>query len=219
MASKKIFLTLQGMEERAVPATLLNGNLNIVGTPTNDTVDVRRVDTANGDMIQVNQDGNYQYFTPSQVHLVKFWGLDGDDSFVYSGSKDVVAMGGAGSDTLISGGGNDKLHGGSGHDLLRGHDGNDILLGDAGNDWLSGGDGNDKLHGDKGNDVLLGGDGNDVLRGGAGKDVAFGGNGNDQFYGLAQDTGSLSAPISTPYGTAYFYGIQDFDSNQDRIWS
>jgi len=53
--------------------------------------------------------------------------------------------------------------------------------------------------------ISRGGDGNDVLRGGLGKDVAFGENGNDQFYGLAKDSGSLSAPISTVYGTAYFY--------------
>lgn len=219
MASKNISLTLQGMEERAVPATLLNGNLYVVGTPMNDTVEVQRVETSNGDMIQVNQNGVNEYFTPSQIHLVKFWGLDGDDSFVYHGSKDVVAIGGTGHDTLISGGGNDKLHGGSGHDVLKGRSGNDVIHGDNGNDWLAGGEGNDKLHGDKGNDVLLGGDGNDVLRGGAGKDVAFGGNGNDNFYGLAKDTGSLSAPISTPYGTAYFYGVQDFTSGQDRIWN
>lgn len=215
---KSVSLNLQGMEERAVPASLSNGILYVVGTPHNDVVDVRRVTTDTSDVIQVTMNGHVSNWTPSKVHLIKFWGLDGHDNFVYQGGKDVIADGGAGNDTIQTGGGNDKLYGGSGRDVLVAGAGNDLLKGGSGNDWLEGGAGNDHLYGEDGNDVLDGQSGNDSINGGAGKDVAFGGSGNDEFWGVANNTGGLSAPVTTPDGTAYTYGIQDASSG-DYIWS
>jgi Ca2+-binding RTX toxin-like protein len=224
MAAKttKTSLTLQGMEERAVPATLMNGNLYIIGTPANDVVKVEHISVNGVSMLQVTENGAVEQYKASDVHLIKFWGLDGDDKFVYHGEKDVIASGGNGNDTLITGGGNDKLYGGNGNDVLIGGAGNDSIWGGKGNDYLEGDDGNDRLYGEKGDDVLDGGNGNDILRGGAGKDVLFGGNGNDQFYGADKDSGALSSPVTTPDGTATNFGIQDahhVPGDQDRIWS
>jgi Ca2+-binding RTX toxin-like protein len=219
---KSVSLTLQAMEERAVPASMANGILYIVGTPDNDTVDVRTVSVNNTNMIQVTENGSVDYWKPSDVHLIKFWGLDGNDTFIYHGSKDVVASGGNGYDYIKTDGGNDHLYGGNGNDTLIAGAGNDKLWGGNGSDRLEGGDGNDVLYGEKGNDVLDGGNGNDQLHGGDGKDVMFGGNGNDQFWGGSHDTGMLSAPVTTPDGTATSYGIQDAHNvpgDQDKIWS
>lgn len=223
MATKsfKTVLTLQGMEQRAVPATLLNGNLYIIGTPVADVVRVQTVSTADGNRLQVTENGVAELFKSSDVHIIKFWGLDGDDKFVYHGGKDVIAVGGSGNDTIVTGGGDDKLYGGNDRDVLKSGAGNDYLQGDSGNDWLEGGEGNDKLCGNSGNDVLDGGDGDDKLMGGAGKNVMFGGNGNDQFWFGPADSGALSAPVDTPDGTAYYYGIQDAHhspGDMDRIW-
>jgi Ca2+-binding RTX toxin-like protein len=215
-------LTLQGMEERAVPATMANGILYITGTPFNDVVEVQHVAVNDQNMIQVTENGAVEQFKASTVHLVKFWGLDGDDTFTAKTMRDVVAVGGNGHDTIVTGGGNDRLYGGNGHDVLKGGAGNDKVWGGDGGDRLIGGDGNDWLHGEKGNDVLDGCDGNDKLWGGAGKDVLFGGIGNDEFRGGKNDVGELSAPVTVPDGTAYFYGIQDANTRtgeQDRIWS
>lgn len=220
--TRTVALTLSRMEERATPAVLDNGVLYITGTPFDDTVTVKNVTVNDVNMLEVNQNGSVENYTRADVHLVKFWGLDGDDSFEYHGGKDVIANGGNGHDTLVTGGGNDKLYGGNGNDVLKAGAGNDVLWGGKGNDWLAGGDGNDRLEGEQGNDVLLGGDGNDKLNGGAGKDIAFGGSGNDQFWGFKNDKGGPADPVVTPDGTADRFGIQDFSSvpgDKDRIWS
>lgn len=221
-SSKSVSLTLQGMEDRAVPATLANGVLYIVGTPFNDVVEVAPVTVGGVNKVQVTANGAVEQFKAADVHLIKFWGLDGDDRFESHGSKDVIAEGGTGNDHLRTRGGNDKLYGRSGHDTLISGSGNDSVWGGSGNDRLYGGDGNDKLYGESGRDVLSGGAGNDRLSGGSGLDVAFGGIGNDQFYGVKDNHGGLSAPVNTPDGTAYTYGIQDANTNpgdRDTIWS
>lgn len=218
---KSVSLTLQGLAERAVPAVLANGNLYITGTPFNDAIEVRHVVVGETNMIEVEQTGAaVQQFLAARVHLVKIWGLDGDDTITAHIGKDVVAIGGGGDDVITTGGGNDRLYGGNGYDVLVSGAGNDGLWGGNGNDWLEGGAGNDRLYGEKGNDVLDGGRGNDVIHAGAGNDVGFGGLGNDVFYGLKRDVGGLSAPVSTPSGTTYVFGIQDANVNAgdvDRI--
>jgi Ca2+-binding RTX toxin-like protein len=206
---KSVSLTLQGMEERAVPAALANGVVAIKGTAGNDTVDVRTVTINRVDMIQVTQNGVVAAFRAGAVHLITFNGGKGDDEFEYFGSKDVIAHGGAGNDYIRTGGGNDHLYGDAGDDTLISNSGNDEVRGGSGNDWLEGGAGNDKLYGGKGDDVLQGGTGNDRIDGGAGLDVAWGGYGNDKFYNLSADAGALSAPVYSADGTAYNYGIQD----------
>lgn len=205
----KTRLTLQGMEDRLVPATLLNGNLYIIGTPLNDSVDVRHVDVNGTNTVQVTENGAVSYFKSSSVHLIKFWGLDGDDEFVYQGMRDVVAHGGTGDDRIVTSGGNDHIYGHTGNDTLKGGSGNDVIHGNDGSDWIMGGAGNDKLFGENGSDKLDGGEGNDAIHGGSGLDVAFGGNGNDKFYGLKYNSGNLSGPVNLPSGTAYTFGVQD----------
>ena len=75
----------------------------------------------------------------------------------------IVAVGGAGNDTLIGGPGNDSMSGGAGNDKLTGKDGIDTLTGDAGNDQLSAGAGNDMLIGGAGADTFIGGAGADTV--------------------------------------------------------
>lgn len=58
----------------------------------------------------------------------------------------------------------------TGNDTLSGGDGDDRLYGWAGADSLTGGAGIDRLHGGEGNDTLAGGAGADILDGGAGFD-------------------------------------------------
>lgn len=217
----KTTLTLQGMEQRAVPAMLLNGNLYITGTPMNDVVEVKHVVVDGANKIQVTENGTDKLYNAGKVHLIKFWGLDGDDSFEYHGMRDVIAVGGTGNDTLISSGGNDKLYGGNDRDVLKSGSGNDALWGGKGNDRLIAGEGNDRLYGEQDNDILDGCDGNDKLHGGTGKDVMWGGYGNDQFWFGPADAGALSAPVTTPSGTATNYGIQDVHhtaGDMDRVW-
>ncbi|HEX3148916.1 MAG TPA: calcium-binding protein [Gemmataceae bacterium] len=215
-------LTLHGMEERAVPASMANGILYITGTPFDDVVDVRHVTVNDTNMIQVTENGAVEQFKASTVHLIKFWGLDGDDSFTASTMRDIVAVGGSGNDTIVTSGGNDHLYGGNGRDVLKGGAGNDHIWGGDGGDRIIGGAGNDWLYGEKGNDVLDGCDGNDKLWGGAGLDVEWGGAGNDEFHGAKNNVGLLSAPVTTPSGTAYNYGIQDANTlpgDHDKVWS
>ena len=60
------------------------------------------------------------------------------------------------------------------------------------------------------------------LHGGADRDVEFGGTGNDEFFGAKNNHGLLSAPVTTPDGTATTFGIQDYNAHagdHDRIWS
>lgn len=62
-----------------------------------------------------------------KIHFIKFWDLDGDDSFEFHGMRDVITVGGSGNDTLICSGSNDKLYGGSDRDVLKSGAGNDAL--------------------------------------------------------------------------------------------
>ena len=73
----------------------------------------------------------------------------------------VLALGGAGADTITTGDGNDVLNGGTANDTLRAGGGNDQLLGDAGED---------QLFGEAGDDVLVGGADADTADAGPGAD-------------------------------------------------
>ncbi len=124
--------------------------------------------------------------------FVDYTGDDAGDDYLYGGSGNDKAYGGAGKDWLQGDEGNDELHGeagddklfgGSGKDKLDGGDGNDRLFGGSGEDLLNGGDGNDKLFGGNGKDILNGGDGDDKLYGGNGKDILNGDAGNDKLHG------------------------------------
>lgn len=125
-------LKVECLEERATPAYLAGGNLEIVGSNLADYVVVKDVVVNNIAKIQVTQNGYTQSFNASSVGQIRFWGYGGSDSFAYCGGKSVYGDGG---------------------------DGNDFLSADRGADLLIGGAGNDTLEGWKGNDELQGGDG------------------------------------------------------------
>jgi Ca2+-binding RTX toxin-like protein len=93
-------------------------------------------------------------------------GMGGDDALSVSGfpmSTSVVALGGAGDDSLDGGSGEDMLVDGPGEDVLSALAGDDALLNNAGDDALDGGVGNDLL---LSNSICDG----DVLNGGADSD-------------------------------------------------
>jgi Ca2+-binding RTX toxin-like protein len=211
----------ESLEARRVPAAVVNGNLQIVGSNYVDNVQVNDVTIGSTQYLKVQHNGSTQYFFRSSVYgQIQFWGYGGNDSFNYNGSKNVYAHGGDGNDFLSSDRGNDLLVGGNGHDTLEGWSGNDELQGGWGNDLLDGGWGNDLLFGQEGNDLLGGGAGDDRLVGGTGLDVAFGGAGADQFWEINTDYRyAFTYAVSTRFGWQYYSaGIQDFGSG-DRAWS
>ena len=212
----------ESLEARKVPAAVVAGNLNIVGSNRVDRVEVDDV-TINGQpTIVVNHNGYVQYFNRFAVPgEIRFWGYGGNDTFDYIGTKDCYLDGGAGNDYLSGDAGWDYIIGGDGNDTLEGWAGEDDLFGGYGNDLLDGGSGNDYLYGQAGNDLLGGGAGNDLLNGGAGYDAAFGGTGFDDFQEVAYDYGStFYFPVTTRFGVQYrTAGVQDFNRFDDLVIS
>lgn len=88
-------------------------------------------------------------------------GTLGDDTFLVTGSDNVVLSGLSGNDLLKSGSGNDRLNGGLGDDTLIGGQGNDRLIGGFGNDTyiFNKGDGQDRIFDISGKDTIKFGDG------------------------------------------------------------
>jgi hypothetical protein len=76
----------------------------------------------------------------------------------------VVAVGGTGTDTILTGDGADTINGGSANDTIRSAGGNDQLVGDVGDDTLEAGAGDDVLQGALGVDTADAGPGNDDVR-------------------------------------------------------
>lgn len=217
---RKVSLGLESLEERAVPAYLSGGNLNIVGSNAVDNVKVQDM-TVNGvAKIRVTHNGVVQNFNAASVTgRIQFWGYGGNDRFDYYGQKACYADGGAGNDFLSADRGNDLLIGGSGDDTIEGWGGNDELQGGDGNDVLAGGSGNDLLFGNAGDDLLGGEAGNDRIVGGSGLDTAFGGSGSDQFW-ECRDPAFFLVDVSanTRFGIAHGVGVQDATSS-DNVWS
>jgi Ca2+-binding RTX toxin-like protein len=169
-------------------------------------------------------DGNSYKFTLTDANNTTSLKIDGSlltgkNTLSVNGASEVsaslVAIGGAGNDTLIGGGGDDTLTGGLGADVLTGGNGNDTAeyvnsaagvtvnltittaqtsTGEAAGDKLSGienltgSDFADALIGDAKANQLDGGLDDDILKGGAGADTITGGDGND----TALYTGSLA---------------------------
>lgn len=76
----------------------------------------------------------------------------------------IVAIGGAGADSITTGDGADIVNGGAGNDTVRTGAGNDQLVGDVGDDQLFGEAGDDLLQGALGADTVVAGAGNDTVR-------------------------------------------------------
>jgi Ca2+-binding RTX toxin-like protein len=207
-------LELDRLEERATPtASVVAGNLVIVGTTRNDIVSVIR----RGDNFRVRENGTVTEFAASSVTgNIQFTGDDGNDYFVNFTRIASVVDAGAGNDKVFGGFGADTIKGGLGDDYLSagldrlantvvGGLGSDTILGSWGNDTLIAGNepgtiedlvladtsrnfiygllGNDTINGDAGSDVLSGGFGNDTINGGAGNDRLFGDFGADTLNG------------------------------------
>lgn len=160
------------------------GLVSIVGSEAGDVASV----STQGKNIVVSLTGvTSKTFKASQVKLVDFKGLGGDDAFTNNTAIRSRADGGAGSDTLRGGSGVDELRGGNDDDRLFGNIGNDTLYGGGGNDTVDGGAGNDREYGEAGDDDLYGGVGDDALYGGSDNDDVYGDAGNDSLYGEAGD--------------------------------
>ncbi len=132
-------------------AGVLDGVLQIVGTPNDDHVNVNQ--QGNG-LIKVHADflptGNHKTFDANTVGSIYMLLCAGNDHATVAGSIDVT--------TFIDGGpGDDHLNGGGGSNILLGGDGNDMLNGGSARDILIGGAGDDRLVGGPGDDILIGG--------------------------------------------------------------
>jgi Ca2+-binding RTX toxin-like protein len=89
--------------------------------------------------------------------LVDASALDAEEDLLLDSSaniagEDVVAIGGAGSDTVVGGAGVEDVAAGDGDDVLGGASGDDVLSGEGGDDDVTGGVGNDDLSGGDGDD-------------------------------------------------------------------
>ncbi len=211
-------LALESLEPRTVlsaaPAvcavTVVNGELNIVGTKKADDIQVQMsginvVVTANGQNTAVARSlvtadkltvdlgaGNDQISVANDVPLsATIRGNKGND-VIQSGALNDFLFGDAGNDTIFGNDGDDTIDGGAGNDTMHGGNDTDLLFGDAGKDFLFGDDGFDGCYGGKGNDEAHGGgdidgingdEGNDLLFGDGGEDHMFGGAGNDTMHG------------------------------------
>ena len=182
-------LTLETLEGRVVMTASIgfdtrHGIVSIMGS---EAVDVASV-SQQGTNVVVSLNGvTSKTYKVSQVKLVDFKGLGGDDSFTNNTPIRSRADGGAGSDTLRGGSGIDDLRGGGEDDRLFGNLGNDSLYGGGGSDTIDGGAGNDREYGEAGDDDLYGGVGDDALYGGSDNDDIYGDAGNDSLYGEAGD--------------------------------
>ena len=124
------------------------------------------------DLIETYAFDDGSTLTRAQLNDLLFAGTDGDDSYLGSGSSEIM-HGGNGDDLLDGNRGNDTLYGGAGNDDLFGSSGNDTLYGGDGDDILRGADGNDSLYGGAGDDYLVGYWGGDLIDGGEGNDTAY----------------------------------------------
>lgn len=149
-------------------AVLGPGQLTVVGTDWNDTIEVTKasyyswVVTINGVSSSLNRiSPNIESLNPFEDPLthIEVLGKAGDDLIIIDENITVETwlLGGANNDTIHGGGGMDIICGGHGNDRLFGRRGVDYLLGEAGNDYLDGGsDGvQDFLYGGFGADVFV----------------------------------------------------------------
>ncbi|MFO0930629.1 MAG: hypothetical protein U0736_26965 [Gemmataceae bacterium] len=166
MKTLRAGLNLETLEDRlALSTTVINGDLYVYGTNTNDTIDVNYERFSGVGYYKVTQNGADTYIRASRVWGgdVVMYGFGGNDYLNNNTGLRTWAYGGAGDDALVGSSNNDVLDGGTGDDALSGYGGADSLYGGSGMDTLYGGDGNDTLNGgdDGAFDTLVGGSGRD----------------------------------------------------------
>jgi Ca2+-binding RTX toxin-like protein len=219
---------LEALEDRLTPATIVSGDLVIVGNNSFNTVFVEYEVVGGVGYYNVTESGDTQSFAASSVWGgdVYFYGYGGNDYFRNDTALRAVAYGGDGIDTLVGGSNADWLDGGNDTDFLYGEGGNDTLWagfdgssnqlkGGQGNDQLNGGYGSDVMYGEQGNDKLVGSLGADYLYGGADDDVLDGGDDgvHDQLIGGA----GRDSFQQDWYGGLTFFGNRDKPIDYD-IW-
>ncbi|MFI5378630.1 MAG: calcium-binding protein [Tepidisphaerales bacterium] len=200
-------------ERRLLAITLVNGVLNVPGTPRSDVIVTRII----GKNVVVTINAVDSKFPLAKVRSIVINGGAGND-FIANGAGSIPSLliGGPGNDTLSGGNGNDTLIGGPGNDRLYGQGGDDLLDGGPGNDTIIGGPGNDtvtyagrtkpvtvdlsrgtggeagehdyisgveNIIGGNGNDLLIGDDNDNIIWGGPGNDTIVGNGGHDTLYG------------------------------------
>ena len=186
---RKSHLRVESLEGRIVLTAGMafdarSGVLTIEGGAANDVCVVRQ--TGQTLSASLNLGGGAtetRSLKTSDVKLIVFKGLGGDDSFTNESRIRAVANGGLGNDTLRGGRNADEIRGGQGSDKLFGNGGNDILWGGGGDDFAEGGEGNDREYGEAGDDDLHGGRGSDTISGGLGDDDIYGDEDNDDLTG------------------------------------
>ncbi|MFO0845752.1 MAG: hypothetical protein U0797_25765 [Gemmataceae bacterium] len=167
-------LAPEPLEDRlALTCMIPNGDLWIIGTGGNDTVEVYQRNWWGGPFIEVIENGRSTFFKASDIWResvfgdgkIEFYGFGGNDYINNNvGSLRLNAWGGEGDDVLIGDASNDILQGEGGNDKLFGYGGNDDLRGGWGLDYVYGGDGNDWMDGGAGDGFI------DYLEGGRGVD-------------------------------------------------
>lgn len=171
----------------AAPFIDETGRLNILGTSSDDFVEVSQAGARVLVSITTNDVTAQHEFLRADMNLLYFKGYVGNDTFYNNTAMRSLVYGNGGDDKMYGGRNRDEFHGGDGNDLLVGNDGKDYLHGDGGNDTLRGGLGNDVMYGFRGDDVLEGGEGNDYVSGFTGDDRLFGGAGRDTIRGHEGD--------------------------------
>lgn len=161
-------MTIENLEPRCVLATCgadgtitLDGagDLCIVGTSGNDTIQVSLASFTDPNLIRVRLNGTFQNVAGVTGDIIMY-GRDGNDSLRMSNvPKDARLYGQGGDDYMAAYNGNDLLSGGTGFDRMFGGAGADVLIAGDGADILSAGEGDDLLFN---GDATLGLDDNDV---------------------------------------------------------
>jgi Ca2+-binding RTX toxin-like protein len=143
LGSPRSRLALTRLEDRTVPAvtaSLVNGNLTVLGDSAANAIDVGY---ANG-QISVSGVG---FFAAANVRGITVDGGDGDDVINVSSALPTgcLLFGGYGNDRIMGGGGADQLFGGLGNDVLDGGLNNDVIYGGAGNDTINDSNGSNQV--------------------------------------------------------------------------
>jgi Ca2+-binding RTX toxin-like protein len=190
---------LESLEERTLMAASVfsaSGILFIVGT---DSADVALVTSAGARVqVRVQTEGTQPVqttFDRSQLNLVAFYGLAGNDVLMNQTNLPTYARGGAGIDLLVAGLGDARLYGEEGGDLLVGGPGNDHIEASNGNDIVMAGEGNDSVTAGTGDDIVFGDGGDDTIAAEDGNDVVLGGQGSNVIDGGADDDFLVGGPV------------------------
>jgi uncharacterized protein YkwD len=140
--ARPVRLRVEGMEERACPATanLTNHILTVQGSSGDDT-------------ISVGVSGSYitaagQSFAAGLVNRIVVVAEGGNDRVTIAATltKPTRIFGGTGSDIINGGAGADEIYGGAGNDQLYGRGGADVIYGGAGTDTVDGGSGSNTVN-------------------------------------------------------------------------